>query len=104
MKIPTLVTARQAIAGSVLVGLWLAITLPVFSQEACYWCYSQHPAPAYFDHPPMVAWMIWLGTQAFGDAPVFPRRVRQPIRRRSLGSMCNARNARYAYNLRTCSR
>ena len=46
MKIPTLVTARQAIAGSVLVGLWLAITLPVFSQEAYCGCYSQHEPPA----------------------------------------------------------
>lgn len=46
---------------------WLCITLPVFSQEAYYWTYAQHPALSYFDHPPMVAWLIWLGTAWFGD-------------------------------------
>lgn len=46
---------------------WLCLSLPVFAQEAYYWSYAQHPALSYFDHPPMVAWLIWLGTQLFGD-------------------------------------
>ncbi|MBZ0154434.1 MAG: glycosyltransferase family 39 protein [Planctomycetes bacterium] len=46
---------------------WLCAALPIFSQEAYYWTYAQHPALSYFDHPPMVAWLIWLGTQALGD-------------------------------------
>ena len=29
--------------------------------EAYYWVYAQAPAWGYFDHPPMVAWMIALG-------------------------------------------
>ncbi len=49
---------------------WLCATLPVFSQEAYYWTYSRHPDLSYFDHPPMVAWLIWLGTAAFGDGAV----------------------------------
>ncbi len=40
--------------------------VPLIPQEAYYWMYSQHPAPGYFDHPPMVAWMIGLGTAVFG--------------------------------------
>lgn len=29
-------------------------------EEAYYWCYSKHLAASYFDHPPMVAWLIAL--------------------------------------------
>jgi dolichol-phosphate mannosyltransferase len=47
-------------------GVYLALAMPVFAQESYYWCYAQHPALSYFDHPPMVAWLIWLGTQVFG--------------------------------------
>lgn len=46
---------------------WLCATMPVFAQEAYYWTYAQHPDLSYFDHPPMVAWLIWLGTSLFGD-------------------------------------
>lgn len=49
---------------------WLCATLPVFSQEAYYWTYAQHPDLSYFDHPPMVAWLIWLGTSVFGDGSI----------------------------------
>jgi dolichol-phosphate mannosyltransferase len=35
-------------------------------EEAYYWNYSLHPALSYFDHPPMVAWVIWLGTTLLG--------------------------------------
>lgn len=50
-----------------LASAWLCATLPVFSQEAYYWTYAQHPDLSYFDHPPMVAWLIWFGTNLFGD-------------------------------------
>jgi len=36
-------------------------------EEAYYWMYSQHPSLSYFDHPPMVAWLIGIGTQLFGN-------------------------------------
>lgn len=51
-------------------GAWLALAVPVFAQESYYWAYARHPALSYFDHPPMVAWLIWLGTQPFGDGAV----------------------------------
>lgn len=46
---------------------FLCATLPIFSQEAYYWTYAQRPDLSYYDHPPMVAWLIWLGTAVFGD-------------------------------------
>jgi len=42
--------------------------MPVFAQEAYYWTYSLHPDLAYYDHPPMVGWLIWIGTALFGDS------------------------------------
>lgn len=46
--------------------LLYVIFLPITPQEAYYWNYAQHPALSYFDHPPMTAWSIWLGTHIFG--------------------------------------
>ncbi|MBU0729412.1 MAG: glycosyltransferase family 39 protein [Proteobacteria bacterium] len=36
-------------------------------EEAYYWNYAQHMDIGYLDHPPMVAWIIWLNTSIFGD-------------------------------------
>lgn len=36
-------------------------------EETYYWNYWQHPAMGYLDHPPMVAWLIGLGTSLFGN-------------------------------------
>ena len=47
-----------------LIFLGFANLLP---EEAYYWNYSQHLDIGYLDHPPMVAWLIWLGTTLFGD-------------------------------------
>lgn len=41
--------------------------IPITPQEAYYWYYSKHPALSYFDHPPMAAYSIWIGTHLFGD-------------------------------------
>lgn len=35
--------------------------------EAYYWQYAQHMDLSFYDHPPMVAWLIWLGTVLFGQ-------------------------------------
>ncbi len=35
--------------------------------EAYYWNYKEHLNIGYLDHPPMIAWLIWLGTSVFGD-------------------------------------
>jgi dolichol-phosphate mannosyltransferase len=47
--------------------LWIAGKTELIPEEAYYWTYSQHPSLSYFDHPPMVAWIITLGTGIFGD-------------------------------------
>lgn len=36
-------------------------------EEAYYWNYGQHLDWGYLDHPPMVAWLIRLGTTIFGN-------------------------------------
>ena len=61
---------RVTLALVALLGAWMCATTPAFSQEAYYWTYAQHPALSYFDHPPMVAWLIWIGTAVFGDGAV----------------------------------
>lgn len=47
-----------------LVYLGLAQLIP---DEAYYWQYTQHMDLSFFDHPPMVAWLIWLGTTIAGQ-------------------------------------
>jgi dolichol-phosphate mannosyltransferase len=44
-----------------------AVGMELMPEEAYYWTYWQHPSLSYFDHPPMVAWVIGLGTTLFGD-------------------------------------
>jgi hypothetical protein len=40
--------------------------LPLLPDETYYWDWSRHLAFGYFDHPPMIAWLIALGTDLFG--------------------------------------
>lgn len=47
----------------------MAAQLPLSADEAYYWLWSLHPAAGYFDHPPMIAWLIRAGTFLFGDTP-----------------------------------
>ena len=42
-------------------------SLNLLPEEAYYWNYAQHLDIGYLDHPPMVAWMIWIGTKLFGN-------------------------------------
>lgn len=42
-------------------------TLDLLPEEAYYWNYSQHLDIGYLDHPPMVAWLVWLGTGIAGN-------------------------------------
>jgi 4-amino-4-deoxy-L-arabinose transferase-like glycosyltransferase len=47
----------------------VAAMLPLSADEAYYWLWSRHLAAGYFDHPPMIAWLIKAGTAPFGDTP-----------------------------------
>ncbi len=51
----------------VLFNLIYNMTLPLHFDEAYYWVWSKHLQLSYFDHPPMIAWLIKLVT-VFGDA------------------------------------
>ncbi|MDW7690475.1 glycosyltransferase family 39 protein [Flammeovirgaceae bacterium SG7u.111] len=54
-------------------AIWLLISLmqagftELFHDEAYYWLYSTEMAWGYFDHPPMVAFLIKLGYSIFGN-------------------------------------
>lgn len=42
-------------------------------EEAYYWNYARHLDWGYLDHPPMVAWLIWLSTAIFGKSELSVR-------------------------------
>ena len=42
--------------------------LNIMPEEAYYWNYAQHLDFSYLDHPPMVAWLIWLSTSLLGNS------------------------------------
>jgi len=54
-------------AGMIVLRLFAMLWVPLVPEEAYYWMYSRNPELSYFDHPPMVAWVIGLGTWIFGD-------------------------------------
>src|SRR5258706_5482912 len=54
-------------AGAAVVRAIVALVVPVLPEEAYHWCYARHPALSYYDHPPMIAWMIAAGRLLFGD-------------------------------------
>lgn len=41
----------------------------ILPDETYYWLWSRYPAASYYDHPPMVAWWMWLSTALFGNSP-----------------------------------
>ncbi|HME39907.1 MAG TPA: glycosyltransferase family 39 protein [Steroidobacteraceae bacterium] len=43
-------------------------SVELLPEETYYWNYSRHLDIGYLDHPPMVAWLIRLGTAAFGQS------------------------------------
>jgi 4-amino-4-deoxy-L-arabinose transferase-like glycosyltransferase len=45
----------------------LAVYLPLSFDEAYFWLWSKHLAISYYDHPPLIALAIRLGTLIFGD-------------------------------------
>lgn len=65
-------SARQllALAGFFIVlRLALGVLAEPIVDEAYYWLYAQHLELAFLDHPPLVAWLDWLGTALLGDTP-----------------------------------
>jgi len=46
---------------------WFNGAVPLTGEEAYYWSWSKYLDLSYFDHPPLIAWTIWLVTAVFGD-------------------------------------
>lgn len=59
--------AALTVAALVLLRLVAAAFTPLTFDEAYYWTWSKHLAGGYYDHPPMVAAVIRLGTLVAGD-------------------------------------
>ena len=62
--------AAATVIGLVLIRLAAAAWTPLTFDEAYYWMWSKHLAGGYYDHPPMVAVVIRLGTMIAGDTPL----------------------------------
>ena len=54
-------------AFSALLRLLIIGRIGLTGDEAHYWTYTRYPDLSYFDHPPLVAWLIKLFTFAFGN-------------------------------------
>lgn len=52
---------------SFVLRLVYAGSVELLPEETYYWNYSRHLDIGYLDHPPMVAWLIRLGTAVFGQ-------------------------------------
>ncbi|MDE2367039.1 MAG: glycosyltransferase family 39 protein, partial [Betaproteobacteria bacterium] len=62
------VASIGVVAFAVLLRLIYLGTAELIPDEAYYWNYTQHMDLSFYDHPPMVAWLIWLGTAIFGNS------------------------------------
>jgi 4-amino-4-deoxy-L-arabinose transferase-like glycosyltransferase len=49
------------------IHLAIAALVPLFDDEAYYALWARDLAPGYYDHPPMIAYMIRMGTNLFGE-------------------------------------
>jgi dolichol-phosphate mannosyltransferase len=58
------------IACAVLLRLLYCGQVELLPEETYYWSYSRHLDIGYLDHPPMVAWLIRLGTGLFGQTSI----------------------------------
>src|SRR5437588_112836 len=57
------------------IRLVIGALLPLTEDEAYYRIWALTPALGYYDHPPMVAWWIWLGSHLVGDDPLGVRLI-----------------------------
>ncbi|MCC8943262.1 glycosyltransferase family 39 protein, partial [Bradyrhizobium sp. Arg68] len=64
-----------AVCALVVLRLVAAYWTPLTFDEAYYWMWSKALAGGYYDHPPMVAVVIRLGTMIAGDTPFGVRLV-----------------------------
>jgi hypothetical protein len=68
-------TLLAVLAAVTTVRLVAGALTPLSEDEAYYRLWSMRPALGYFDHPPMIAWWIWLGRQLAGDTALGVRLI-----------------------------
>lgn len=68
-------TALIVIACAGVIRLVIGGLTPLFPDETYYWEWSRRPAIGYFDHPPMIAWLIRGGTSIVGHTALGVRLV-----------------------------
>jgi 4-amino-4-deoxy-L-arabinose transferase-like glycosyltransferase len=68
-------TTALTVLTLVMLRLVAAVWTPLTFDEAYYWMWSKHLAGGYYDHPPMVALVIRLGTLIAGDTELGVRLV-----------------------------
>ena len=66
------------------IRLLLAASCNLLPDEAFYWVWTRHLAGGYLDHPPMIAYLMWLSTRVLGDTQIG---VRMPCVLMSLASI-----------------
>ena len=52
---------------SLLGNLWALFSISLLPDEAYYWVWSQRLELSYYDHPPLVGWLMWPFTELFGN-------------------------------------
>jgi 4-amino-4-deoxy-L-arabinose transferase-like glycosyltransferase len=62
------VMATAVVLGAALARLYLIHPLGLTDTEAYYAAWARFPSASYYDHPPMIAWMIGLTTRASDSA------------------------------------
>lgn len=60
--------AAGLVVYAVVLRLVYAGSVELLPEEAYYWNYARHLDMGYLDHPPMVAWLIGVGTAIFGQS------------------------------------
>ncbi len=63
------------LAALTVLRLAFAAAIPLTEDEAYYRLWATHPQFGYYDHPPMVAWWLALGSRLAGDTPLGARIV-----------------------------
>jgi hypothetical protein len=75
LKLSPAATLIAVVSAATLVRLIAGALVPLSEDEAYYRLWSMRPALGYFDHPPMIAWWVWLGRHLAGDTPLGVRLV-----------------------------
>jgi hypothetical protein len=67
--------AVAVILGMTALRFAVAVLTPLHVDEAYYWTWSEHLAAGYYDHPPLVAYVIRLGTLIVGNTELGVRLI-----------------------------